>query len=94
MAKTEVYSWRMSPRLKSELEEAAQAERKSMAVLLEEIAEDWLERSKEPGQEDEEQERMRATAMKFVGVIESGQSLRAENARSEVRARIARRHER
>ena len=94
MAKTEVYSWRLSPRLKSALEEAAQAERKSMAVLLEEIAEDWLERSKEQGPEDEEQERLQAAAMKFVGTIQSGQSQRAENARSEVRARIARRHER
>jgi hypothetical protein len=33
-------------------------------------------------------------AMKFVGTIQSGTSQRAENARSEVRARIARRHER
>jgi hypothetical protein len=94
MAKTEVYSWRMSPRLKSALEEAAHSERKSLAVFLEQIAEDWLERSREPGQEDGEQERLRATAMKFVGTIESGQSQRAENARSEVRARIARRHDR
>lgn len=94
MAKTEVYSWRMSPRLKSALEEAAQAERKSMAVLLEEIAAAWLERSREQDQEDEEQERLRTAAMKFVGTIQSGQSQRAESARSEVRARIARRHDR
>jgi predicted transcriptional regulator len=94
MAKTEVYSWRISPRLKSKLEEVAQAERKSMAVLLEEIAEDWLERSKGRDQDDEEQERVRAAAMRFVGTIQGGQSQRAENARSEVRSRIARRHER
>jgi len=94
MAKTEVYSWRISPRLKSELEEAAQAEKKSMAVLLEEIAEDWLERSREREPEDEGQERLRAAAMRFVGAVQSGQSQRAENARSTVRSRIARRHER
>jgi predicted DNA-binding protein len=94
MAKTEVYSWRISPRLKSKLEEAAQAERKSMGVLLEEIAEDWLERSDGLDQDDEAQERLRAAAMKFVGAIESGQSRRAENARSVVRSRIARQHDR
>lgn len=92
MAKTEVYSWRISPHLKSELEEAAQAEQKSLAALLEEIAEDWLERSRGRGEEDEEQERLRAAAMKFVGSIQSGQARRAENARSTVRSRIARRH--
>ena len=57
------------------------------------IAEDWLEHSREQGQVNGEQERLRATAMKFVGTIESGQSQRAENARSGVRARIARRYE-
>jgi hypothetical protein len=94
MAKTEVYSWRISPRLKSKLEEAAQAEKKSVSVLLEEIAEGWLERSEERGQDDEAQERLRAAAMRFVGAIQSGQSQRAENARPELRSRIARRHER
>lgn len=92
MAKTEVYSWRVSPRLKGALEEAAQAERKSLAVLLEEIAEDWLERSRGEGSSDEEDQRLRSAAMKFVGGIRSGQTQRAENAGSEVRSRIARRH--
>lgn len=92
MAKTEVYSWRVSPRLKSALEEAAQTERKSMAVLLEEIAEDWLERSRGQGSSDEEDRRLRAAAMKFVGTIRSGKTQRAEQAGSEVRSRIARRH--
>ena len=94
MAKTEVYSWRISPRLKSKLEEAAQAERKSLSVLLEEIAEDWLERSEGRSQDDEAQERLRTAAMRFVGAIQSGQARRAENARAELRSRIARRHER
>jgi predicted DNA-binding protein len=78
MAKTEVYSWRLSPRLKSRLKEAAQAERKSLAVLLEEIAQEWLERSRGQDQDHEEQERMRAAAMRFVGAIQSGRSQRAD----------------
>ena len=43
MAKTEVYSLRLSPHLKKALEGAARARHKSVAGLLEEIAEEWLE---------------------------------------------------
>lgn len=91
--KTEVYSWRLSPRLKTDLEEAARAERKSVAELLEQIARDWLERSSSrSGDEDDRQQHLRDAAMKFVGTIQGDDPGRAENARAEVRARIARRH--
>jgi hypothetical protein len=78
--------------LKNELEEAAREGRKSMARLLEEIAEGWLERSRGWGEHDEDQRRRREAAMKFVGAIAGGKARRAETAGSEVRARIARRH--
>ncbi|HEV2853526.1 MAG TPA: hypothetical protein VHC97_12050 [Thermoanaerobaculia bacterium] len=90
--KTEVYSWRLSPHLKMALEDAARAENKSLAELLEQIARDWLARAK--GQSDDEEElqrRLHESAMRFVGSIEADPHL-AENSRSEVRARIARRH--
>ena len=91
--KTEVYSWRLSPQLKNELEEAARAERKSISELLEGITQDWLMKSKEgKGTEDERQRQIRDAAMKFVGSLQGGNPDRAENARSEIRARIARRH--
>jgi hypothetical protein len=91
--KTEVYSWRLSPRLKMELEEAAQAERKSVAELLVQIAEDWLRRSSgQSGSEDERQQSLRDAAMKSVGTLRGNDPDRAEKARSEIRARIARRH--
>jgi hypothetical protein len=93
MQKTEVYSWRLSPRLKSELEEAARAERKSVAELLEQIAQDWLERARGgTGDEDERQQGLRRAAMSFVGSIEGGNPNRAENARAELRSRLARQH--
>ncbi len=93
MAKTEVYSWRLSPRLKTELEEAARAERKSLAELLEQIAKEWLARSSE-GNEDEreEQERIRARAMKVIGSLEGGDPHRSERVSEEVRARLRRRY--
>lgn len=91
--KTDVYSWRLSPRLKSELEEAAQAERKSVAELLENITQDWLERSRpKNGEEAERQQRLRESVLQCVGTIDGGRPDRAENAKAEVRSRIARRH--
>jgi hypothetical protein len=41
--KTEVYSWRLSPQRKAELESEARREGTSLAKLLEEITGDWLE---------------------------------------------------
>jgi predicted DNA-binding protein len=93
MAKSEVYSWRLSPQLKEELEQAARTGRKSMAELLTEIAETWLESSREPtAADDERQRRLHAAALPFIGSFQGGDPDRAENARAEIRARLARRH--
>lgn len=93
MQKTEVYSWRLSPRLKGDLEEAARSEQKSMAELLEEIAQEWLERFKDSNGDDDERQRiLHEAAMRCAGTIHGDDPHRAENARSEVRKRIAQRH--
>lgn len=90
--KTDVYSWRLSPHLKEALQEAARAERKSVADLLEEIVKDWLRNTRGgAGTDEERQQRIREAVMQCAGTIEGSPDL-AENARSEVRARIARRH--
>jgi hypothetical protein len=91
--KTDTYSWRLSPHLKSELEEAARAERKSLADLLEEITKDWLQRTRDQsGEEKERQRQLHKEALKFAGALAGVRPDRAESVRSEVRARIARRH--
>jgi hypothetical protein len=93
MQKTAVYSWRLSPRLKGELEEAARAEEKSMAELLEKIAQEWLERFKESNGDEEERQRvLHEAVMKCAGTIHGSDPNRAANARFLVRQRIARRH--
>jgi hypothetical protein len=92
MVKTEVYSWRLPLDLKAELEDAAQSEEKSLAELLQQIAREWLERSRRGGSFEAREERVRAAAMKCAGVIDGKDSERAENARALVRARIASRH--
>jgi hypothetical protein len=93
MYKSEVYSWRLSPRLKGELEAAARLERKSVAELLDKIAGDWLAAFKVQGEDDDtRQQRLHAAAGRAIGAIRGGDPDRAANAASQVRARIARRH--
>lgn len=95
MGKTEVYSWRLSPRLKADLEEAARGEQKSVAELLDRIAREWLEGFELRGEDDNErQRRMRETASRSVGAIQGGDPDRAASASAEVRSRLARRHAR
>jgi len=43
--------------------------------------------------EDERQQHLQDAAMKSVGVLQGNDPDRAENARSEVRSRLARRHD-
>src|SRR2546423_14689857 len=65
-SKSEVYSWRLTPALKSELEGAARDEETTVSALLERITYDWL---KGRGRSDDkaEQERMRAAAIAAAG---------------------------
>lgn len=93
MAKTEVYSWRLSPRLKVALEDAARRRGMSVSGLLEEIAEAWLEESRRLNAADErEQERIRKAAMKWAGSIDSGDPHLAENASRLIREHLAARY--
>jgi hypothetical protein len=91
--KSEVYSWRLSPDLKEDLEEAARRERISVSRLLERIAREWLKTRASAAEDDEaEQERIRARAMRFVGSIQGGDPDRAANARERVREVLARKY--
>jgi hypothetical protein len=95
MGKSEVYSWRLSPGLKADLEEAARHERKSVAELLDQIAQDWVERWRDldPGGH-ERQQRLREAVANSIGALQGANPRRAEGARSEIRSRLARRHAR
>jgi hypothetical protein len=84
MSKTEIYKWRLSPRLKADLQEAARIEQKSLAELLDQIARDWLERLEVRGKDDDEQQRrVRKAAMRSVGAIQGGNPDRAASAGSQ-----------
>ena len=91
--KTEVYSWRVSPQRKSDLQAAAVLRGKSLGALLEEIAAKWLETQRR-GQPDEaaEQERIRARVLATVGKIHGTDPTRSSRASELIRKRLRERH--
>jgi predicted DNA-binding protein len=94
MNKTEVYNWRLSPNMKHALEEAARRNHKTVAKLLEQIVEQWLQETHTADQdaEEAEQRRLHAAAATALGSIQGGEPNRSERARAELRARLARKH--
>ena len=93
MAKSEVYSWRLSPELKSALEEAARLKQQSLARFLEDIAEQWLAQN-HPRDDDEEieQRRLHQAATLTFGTLQGNNPDRSELSREELRARLSRKH--
>jgi hypothetical protein len=91
--KTDVYSWRVSPQRKAELESEARREGTSLAGLLEHITEDWLQKRRNSRNGDEaEQAALRRRVMATVGTLRSGDPTLASRAREVVRDRIVRKH--
>jgi hypothetical protein len=91
--KTEVYTWRLSPDLKDDLEEAARREQVSVSRLLERIAREWLQARAAAAADDEaEQERLRAIAMRHVGTIHGGDPDRASEVSKRVQELLARKY--
>ena len=94
MEKTEVYSWRLDPELKSALESVARMEGTSLARLLDRIAGEWLEREATSRDSLEAQQRTRAKALRLVGSIHGTDPGRSRNAAQRVKAALARKHAR
>jgi hypothetical protein len=92
MNKTEIYTWRVAPDLKSALEEAARAEHTSVSRLLDRIASGWLGEARSRGDQDAAQRRLQAAAAACIGTIRGGDPRRAEEATARVRARLKERH--
>jgi hypothetical protein len=91
--KTEVYSWRVSPTRKADLESEARREGTSVAELLEKITSDWLEqRRTSRNGEEAEQAALRQRVLATVGTIRGGDPTLASRAREVVREQIARKH--
>ena len=89
MKRSEVYSWRLDPELKAALEQEARRERASVGGLLERIAVGWLSGRRSGTNDDEEQARLRAGAVKTFGKIAGGDPHRSTTVRAAVRRRLA-----
>ena len=93
MAKTNVYSWRLSSELKLELERQARREGVSIADLLERLAKEWLAVRSSGTLDDGEQRRLRNALRACVGTVASGDASGSENVRARVPARLARKRD-
>ena len=92
--KGEVYSWRLSRELKDDLEAEARKEGVSLSRLLDRIARDWLQQRSGAADDEAEQERIRARAVRFVGALRSGDPDLSEKVSERVRERLLRAHAR
>ncbi len=87
-----MYSWRLSTDLKSDLERQARLRKTSLSAVLELAARDWLKKSSDSTEGDEEQRRLHEAAANCLGAFDGRNSRRAENARQAIRARLRKRH--
>lgn len=90
--KTEVYSWRVSTDIKTDLEREARRRKLSLAAVLDLAAEDWLKKSASESDDEPEQHRLRQAAMKCFGSFAGGDPERSENAARAVRDRLRRQY--
>jgi hypothetical protein len=92
--KTEIYSWRLSEELKSDLEREAHLRKVSVSSVLETAVRDWLKKSNTDAPDDQAQRKLHTAAARCLGVLEGLNSRRAETAREAVRRRLRRRYAR
>lgn len=74
MSKSEVYSWRLTPELKAELEAAARAEKVSISDLLERMVQEWLgihKSDQASGGRGSENDPRRKALMDCAGIVRS-----------------------
>jgi hypothetical protein len=90
--KTEVYSWRLSEELKSDLEREAHLRKVSVSSVLETAVRDWLKKSNTDAPDDRAQRKLHTAAERCLGALTGLNSRRAESAREVVRKRLRRRY--
>jgi hypothetical protein len=87
--KTEVYSWRLSSALKSDLERQARLRKVSVSSVLDQAARAWLKQNASELQNDEEtQRKLHAAAERCFGTIAGHGPYDAERVRETVRSRL------
>ena len=92
--KTEVYSWRLTDELKSDLEREARLRKLSVSSVLDLAVREWLKKSALDVAGDAAQRELHKAADGCLGVLAGRNRHRAEAAREAVRKRLRRRHAR
>ena len=90
--KTEVYSWRLSRGLKSDLERAARARKVRVSTVLDMAVHEWLAKNASDVADDEEQRRLHAAVEPLIGAFRGGDPRRSERVREIVRKNLARKY--
>ena len=86
MTKNAVYSWRIAPERKAELEDVARTRKRPLAELVDEAVVQWLRRQ-HSGQGDDDA-RLRTAAKRAFGRIAGGDPDRASQARERLHKRL------
>jgi len=94
MAKSEVYSWRLSTELKTALERRARREGRSVSGLLDRVVGDWLRNGRSDSDDEAEQVRLHREAAKYFGTISRDIPSHGEAARQAIRERLRKQHAR
>jgi predicted transcriptional regulator len=90
--RTEVYSWRLSDELKSDLEREARLRKMPVSAILDLAVREWLKKSALDVEGEEAQRELHAAAEQYLGVLAGRDRRRAETARETVRKQLRRRY--
>jgi len=92
--KTVVYSWRLTPARKANLERIARRRKLKIAQVLDIAVDEWLARQADEIADDEEQKRLHALAQRYIGVIRGNDPHRSANVTKLVRQSLRRKYAR
>ena len=90
--RTEVYSWRLSDELKSDLEREARLRKVPVSSILDLAVREWLKKSGLDVEGEEAQRELHAAAEQYLGVLAGRNRHKAETAREAVRKKLRRRY--
>jgi hypothetical protein len=92
--KTEVYSWRLTPGRKANLERVARRRKLKIAHVLDMAVDEWLARHATDIADDEEQKKLHALAQRYIGVVKRNDPHRSANVSKLMRQSLRRKYAR
>jgi hypothetical protein len=90
--KTEVYSWRVSTEIKAALQRAARRRKMSLAGVLDLAAREWLSKTDQQPDDEEEQKRLHKIAAQSFGSIKDADPHSSVNVSKEMRRAMQQRY--